>query len=242
MPLAPSATFTARGALPFIVGRHRPLLPRAHERALPWAGQGRDAARAPRRDRRVGAAWASLHRMLAPRRSGVGQTHRATRSEADGAGARGLLPDRAAADLALRRHAVAHPGCRRAGASHSGFRRTRPPSGWRGASISSSRAVLVRRGPVAPRLAASRRLRGRSAVSCTVRCWSTCDGVRDEAATRALIAQENRRYARRQLIWFRKEPNLVWLDGPGESPETLAAANDLLARAIPLHQSHRHRA
>ncbi len=67
-------------------------------------------------------------------------------------------------------------------------------------------------------------------------------GVRDEAATRALIAQENRRYARRQLIWFRKEPNLVWLDGPGESPETLAAANDLLARAIPLYQSHRHRA
>ena len=49
-------------------------------------------------------------------------------------------------------------------------------------------------------------------------------GVRDEAATRALIAQENRRYARRQLIWFRKEPNLVWLDGPGESPATCVAA------------------
>jgi tRNA dimethylallyltransferase len=49
-------------------------------------------------------------------------------------------------------------------------------------------------------------------------------GVRDEAATRALIAQENRRYARRQLIWFRKEPNLLWLDGPGESPSTIAAA------------------
>ena len=42
-------------------------------------------------------------------------------------------------------------------------------------------------------------------------------GVRDEAATRALIVQENRRYARRQLIWFRKEPNLIWFDGPGES-------------------------
>ena len=50
-------------------------------------------------------------------------------------------------------------------------------------------------------------------------------GVRDESATRALIAQENRRYARRQLIWFRKEPNLLWLDGPGEAPATLAAAN-----------------
>lgn len=45
-------------------------------------------------------------------------------------------------------------------------------------------------------------------------------GIRDEAATRALIVQENRRYARRQLIWFRKEPNLSWFDGPGESPET----------------------
>ena len=41
-------------------------------------------------------------------------------------------------------------------------------------------------------------------------------GVRDQAATRALIAQENRRYARRQLIWFRKEPNLIWFDGPGD--------------------------
>ncbi len=53
-------------------------------------------------------------------------------------------------------------------------------------------------------------------------------GVRDEAATRALIAQENRRYARRQLIWFRKEPNLRWFDGPGDSPETIAAVARLL--------------
>ena len=53
-------------------------------------------------------------------------------------------------------------------------------------------------------------------------------GVRDEAATRALIAQENRRYARRQLIWFRKEPNLQWFVGPGESPSTIAAASRLL--------------
>ena len=45
-------------------------------------------------------------------------------------------------------------------------------------------------------------------------------GVRDEAATRALIVRENRRYARRQLIWFRKEANLVWFRGAGESPGT----------------------
>jgi tRNA dimethylallyltransferase len=49
-------------------------------------------------------------------------------------------------------------------------------------------------------------------------------GVRDEPATRALIVQENRRYARRQLIWFRKEPNLRWLDGPGESGTALDQA------------------
>ena len=54
-------------------------------------------------------------------------------------------------------------------------------------------------------------------------------GVRDEMATRALIAQENRRYARRQLIWFRKEPNLIWFDGPGERPEMLTCVEDALA-------------
>jgi tRNA dimethylallyltransferase len=53
-------------------------------------------------------------------------------------------------------------------------------------------------------------------------------GVRDEAATRDLIVQENRRYARRQLIWFHKEPNLIWFDGPGESPETLSGVEAAL--------------
>jgi tRNA dimethylallyltransferase len=58
-------------------------------------------------------------------------------------------------------------------------------------------------------------------------------GVRDEAATRALIIQENRRYARRQLIWFRKEPNLIWFDGPGELPETLHRVEEaLVARGV----------
>jgi tRNA dimethylallyltransferase len=55
-------------------------------------------------------------------------------------------------------------------------------------------------------------------------------GVRNEAETRALIAQENRRYARRQLIWFRKEPNLVWLQAAGEHPETPAAVESILAK------------
>ncbi len=54
-------------------------------------------------------------------------------------------------------------------------------------------------------------------------------GVRGEAETRALIVQENRRYARRQLIWFRKEPNLKWFDGPGEREVVLRLVEDALA-------------
>jgi tRNA dimethylallyltransferase len=58
-------------------------------------------------------------------------------------------------------------------------------------------------------------------------------GVRGEPETRELIARENRQYARRQLIWFRKEPNLHWLNGPGEQPDVLASALDVLrARGI----------
>lgn len=54
-------------------------------------------------------------------------------------------------------------------------------------------------------------------------------GVRSLEATRDLIVQENRRYARRQLIWFRKEPNLIWFKGPGESPDVQASVLGWLA-------------
>lgn len=53
-------------------------------------------------------------------------------------------------------------------------------------------------------------------------------GVRDESATRALIVRENLQYARRQLAWFRKEPGVRWLNGPGTDPGVQAAALDLV--------------
>jgi len=56
-------------------------------------------------------------------------------------------------------------------------------------------------------------------------------GVRDEVATRELIVRENRRYSRRQLIWFRKEPNLQWIYAAGELDETRQLAVRALARA-----------
>jgi len=53
-------------------------------------------------------------------------------------------------------------------------------------------------------------------------------GVRDEAATRELIVRENRKYSRRQLIWFRKEPNLQWIHAAGDLEET----QEKVARAL----------
>ena len=53
-------------------------------------------------------------------------------------------------------------------------------------------------------------------------------GARDEAATRELIVRENRKYSRRQLIWFRKEPNLQWIYLAGERVDAV----DIVARAL----------
>jgi tRNA dimethylallyltransferase len=55
------------------------------------------------------------------------------------------------------------------------------------------------------------------------------DGVRDENATRELIVRENMRYARRQLIWFRKEPGVRWIEGAGESEGVQDAAAALVS-------------
>jgi tRNA dimethylallyltransferase len=60
-------------------------------------------------------------------------------------------------------------------------------------------------------------------------------GVRDEAATRELIVRENRKYSRRQLIWFRKEPNLQWFHAAGDREET----QEEVARALAAMESFR---
>lgn len=57
-------------------------------------------------------------------------------------------------------------------------------------------------------------------------------GVRSETETRALIVRENRHYAKRQMIWFRKEPELEWFDGPGESAATRTAVERTIAQRI----------
>jgi len=57
-------------------------------------------------------------------------------------------------------------------------------------------------------------------------------GVRDERATRDLVVQENMRYARRQLVWFRKEAGVHWLEGPGESASAIEAASTLVSNVL----------
>jgi tRNA dimethylallyltransferase len=53
-------------------------------------------------------------------------------------------------------------------------------------------------------------------------------GLRGEAETRALIVQENMRYARRQAIWFRKEAGVRWLDAAGETETAWTLARTAL--------------
>lgn len=61
------------------------------------------------------------------------------------------------------------------------------------------------------------------------------NGIRGERETRELIVRENRKYSRRQLIWFRKEPNLQWIYAAGERPET----EEEVARALSVMQTGR---
>jgi tRNA dimethylallyltransferase len=43
-------------------------------------------------------------------------------------------------------------------------------------------------------------------------------------AARSAIQQATRRYAKRQLTWFRKEPGVHWFRGFGDDPKVQSAA------------------
>jgi tRNA dimethylallyltransferase len=45
-------------------------------------------------------------------------------------------------------------------------------------------------------------------------------GEQDLDRTVELVKRNTRRYARRQMIWFRREPGVHWLDA-GEGPEAV---------------------
>ena len=54
---------------------------------------------------------------------------------------------------------------------------------------------------------------------------------REEAVE--LTQRDTRRYAKRQLTWFRRETNMEWISGPGECPASLTCLLELVARQNP---------
>jgi len=65
------------------------------------------------------------------------------------------------------------------------------------------------------------------------------DGTLSEAAAVAAAQQGHRNYAKRQLTWFRREPEVHWIEDFGNGQETQRAAGELveenLERAVPHH-------
>lgn len=61
------------------------------------------------------------------------------------------------------------------------------------------------------------------------------------SATQA-IAQATRRYAKRQLTWFRREPDIRWFDGFGDAPETISAVLAYLEHFLIALQTNQSRA
>ena len=45
----------------------------------------------------------------------------------------------------------------------------------------------------------------------------------------AAAQQGHRNYAKRQMTWFRREPDVVWLEGFGDDPEIVAKAAGIIA-------------
>jgi len=83
--------------------------------------------------------------------------------------------------------------------------------------IEETRALLARYGPVK----ALDSLGYRQALRVLRESWSV-----EEAVTSA--QQGHRNYAKRQLTWFRREPDVHWIEAFGDEPETLRAAAELV--------------
>jgi tRNA dimethylallyltransferase len=54
--------------------------------------------------------------------------------------------------------------------------------------------------------------------------------TRDECVS--AVQQAHRNYAKRQMTWFRREPDVHWIAGFGDQPDAKAAALELLSRTL----------
>jgi tRNA dimethylallyltransferase len=87
--------------------------------------------------------------------------------------------------------------------------------------IEETRALLVRYGPVK----ALDSLGYRQALA-------VLSGALSEEAAIAAAQQGHRNYAKRQLTWFRREPEVQWIEGFGDDAETLRKSTDLVQQQL----------
>ena len=57
-------------------------------------------------------------------------------------------------------------------------------------------------------------------------------GELDREAAIATVQQAHRNYAKRQMTWFRREPDLHWFPGFGDQPEIQAQARGWLEQNL----------
>ena len=217
----------ARGRRADRCGRDRVLLPRVDTRAVSRAGARCGAASARSKPWPRGVDCRSAPAALA-RRSAVGRAHPTARPKRMVRALEVYFLTGEPLTAHFARHGVAACRSSRRCPWRSRCRRRNSSRAWRGAWTHSSRRASSTRCAACSRVGC-RPMRGRSAGSSTARRSSTCGACVTKRPRAQLIVQENRRYARRQLIWFRKEPNLIWFDGPGESIEVQAGVIRMLA-------------
>jgi tRNA dimethylallyltransferase len=57
-------------------------------------------------------------------------------------------------------------------------------------------------------------------------------GTLSEEAAIEAAQKGHRNYAKRQLTWFRREPEVAWIEGFGDEPETLRRASELVEAGL----------
>ena len=227
----------ARGRLPILVGGTG-LYYRALASGI-FPGPGRDDDRARASGRAGGAAGARAAPPAArPHRPRVGVAHPG-RATGSGSCARSRSTSRAAARSPTTSPTRARPSragpswaspCARPGRTSSSRIARRVDAQFARGIEDEVRALLARGVPPGARPFTGYVYR---------HVLEVVRGERDRASARELIVTENRHYARRQLIWFRKEPNLVWIQRAGEDDDArLEAAQLIDARLGPSSHAH----
>jgi tRNA dimethylallyltransferase len=87
--------------------------------------------------------------------------------------------------------------------------------------VDETRGLLGRYGPVK----ALDSLGYRQALRVLRESWSVEEAI-------AVAQQGHRNYAKRQMTWFRREPEVHWIAGFGDEPETLCGAMELVKAAL----------